>query len=53
MRKINLLMLYLFFGAILGIVGIILAYVWFGWKLVLVLFILQWGSNICNNTKIK
>ena len=50
MKKVNLLYLYIIFGAILGISGILLACVWFGWKLGLVIFICQWGNNICNNS---
>jgi len=34
------------FGLILGAIGITLCVIWFGWKLVLVLFILMWSNNI-------
>jgi len=56
MRKISkgiLSILYILFGATLGITGIILGYIWFGWKLILVLFFLQWSNNISNRLSNK
>lgn len=49
--KVTLSILYILFGVSLGIVGVVLGFIWFGWKLTLVLFLIQWGNNICNNTK--
>lgn len=33
-------------GAIVGIIALILAWVFFGWKLVLVLVLVTWGNNM-------
>ena len=34
------------FGFILTLIAIFLAWFWFGWKLALVVFIMEWGLNI-------
>jgi flagellar basal body-associated protein FliL len=52
MSKINLLILYLIFGIVLAVLGIVLIFIWFGWKLALALFIYQWGNSICKNNKL-
>jgi len=46
MSKTNLLILYLIFGAVIGILGCVLCYVWYGWKLTLVIFLIIWSNNI-------
>ena len=35
-----------FFGLIIGAIGIGLAFIWFDWKFVLVIFFLMWSNNI-------
>lgn len=45
-------MIYLVFGILISIVAVVLACVWFGWKLALVIFLSLWGNNISNNTKV-
>ena len=37
------------FGTIITIVSCVLAYNWFGWKLVLVLILFGWGLNMENH----
>ena len=43
----------LIFGLLLLILGMVLTFVWFGWKLMLILFILFWSNNIDESTKRK
>ena len=33
-------------GTVIGMAGLVLAWYWFGWKLVLVLFFILWGDNM-------
>lgn len=51
--KVTLSILYILFGVTLGITGVILGYIWFGWKLMLVLLFLQWSNNISNRLSNK
>lgn len=35
-----------YIGMLIGIVAMVLAFIWFGWKLVVVLLLAMWGNNI-------
>jgi hypothetical protein len=48
--KSSMSILYIFFGLVIGIIGYILGFIWFGWKMLLVIFLLQWSNNISNGS---
>ena len=33
-------------GLVMGLVGMVLCVVWFGWKLLIVVMLIGWGSNV-------
>lgn len=38
-------------GVLIGITSIVLTFIWFGWKLALILFLAEWSSNTTKKVK--
>lgn len=43
--------LYQIFGLIIGMIGIILMFKWYDWKMCLIIFLLLWSNNISHSAK--
>ena len=41
-------LIYQILGLFILLIGICLGYIWFGWKLLVVLFLLTWANNIAS-----
>lgn len=52
-RRNRFKIIHMTLGLVIGIVGTVLAFVWFDWRLALVLFLLLWSNNIGMSTNKK